>query len=94
MFAEEKLNAVRNYLRGEFPSYAIHDQFDHDRYAQTFRLTQENKIHLVTVSREFLDDHSTSEILKSLERCHISQYFQKESVARVVVTNSGVKLEK
>lgn len=93
MFPEDKLNAVRNYLKSEFPGYTIDDHYDFDRFAQTFRLTLGDKIHLVTVSREFIDDHSVSEISILLQGYNLSQYFKDEKVVRVIVTNSGVKLE-
>jgi len=93
MFPEEKLNVVRNYLRNEFPGYDLHDRYDFDRVAHTFRLTSENKVHLVTVSREFLDDHNASEISSSLEKSQLGNCFQGENILRAIVTNHGIKLE-
>ena len=90
---EEKLNAVRNYLSAEFPDYTIDDLHDFDRIAQTFRLTTKDKIHLVTISREFLDDHSPFEITEILERSSFSKYFQLGDIARIIVTNTGILVE-
>ena len=94
MFSEEKLSAIRNYLKEEFSEHEIADKYDFDREAQTFRLSTKHKIHLVTVSREFLDDHSASEISNILSRSHLNQYFQKENVVRIVVKNSEIRTEK
>jgi hypothetical protein len=89
--SEEKFNVIRNYLSTEFPNYAINDRHDFDRIAQTFRLTTEDEIHLVTFSRKFLDDNSPSQLADILERSSLSKYFQQEGIARVLVTNSGIR---
>lgn len=94
MFPEEKLDSVRKYLNLEFPDYEIGDRYEFDRYAQTFRLTAGEKIHLITFAREFLDDHTASEILNILNERDLKTYFQQEDVVRVVVTNSGVRIER
>jgi hypothetical protein len=93
MFPEEKLSAVRNYLKSEFPDYAVDDQYDFDRVAWTFRLTLKDKIHLVTVAREFIDDHTPSEISNILQKHPLSQHFRQAKVARIVIRNSGIKPE-
>ena len=89
--SEKKFNVIRNYLSTEFPNYAIDDRHDFDRIAQTFRLTTEEKIHLVTFSRGFLDNNSPSQIADILEKSSLSKHFQQEGIARVVVTNSGIR---
>ncbi len=70
------------------------DYYDFDRVAQTFRLMLGDKIHLVTPSRAFIDDHSASEISILLQGYNLSQYFKDERVTRVIVTNSGIEIEK
>jgi hypothetical protein len=90
---EEKLNAVRNYLSAEFPDYAIHDLYESSREAQTFHLTTKDEINLVTVSREFFEDYSSSKIIEVLERSNLSQYFQQKDIARIIVTSSGIVVE-
>ena len=88
---ERKFNVIRNYLSTEFPNYTIDDRHDFGSVAQTFRLTTEDEIHLVTFSRGFLDDNSPSKIADILEVSSLSKYFQQEGIARVVVTNSGIR---
>lgn len=90
---DDKISAVRNYLKTEFPGYTIDDYYDFDRVTQTFRLTVKDKILLVTPSRVFIDDHSPSEISILLQGYNLSQYFKDERVARVIVTNAGVEQE-
>ncbi len=92
MFPEEKLNAVRSYLLSEFPNYSIDDRYDFDRIAQIFRVYND-KIHLLTVSREFIDDHSASEISNILRQRNLGKYFQQKKGARIIVTNSGIRSE-
>ena len=88
---EEKFNVIRDYLSTEFPNYTIDDRHDFDRVAQTFRLTREDKIHFLTLSRQFLDDNSSSQIADILKRRSLNEYFQQEGITRVVVTNSGIR---
>ena len=91
---EEKLNAIRNYLISEFPGYTVNDRYNSDRVVQTFRLAFKDKTHLVDVLRTFIDDSSVSEISNVLERSHLSKYSRREDISRIIVTNSGIKLEK
>jgi hypothetical protein len=93
MMPEGKLNAVRNYLKSEFPGYDLADQYDPDRIAQTFRLTTKDQIRLVTFSREFLDDHNASDISKNLGKLQLARYFQQKNMARTIVTNYGMRFE-
>jgi hypothetical protein len=93
MLSEDKLSVIRNYLRTEFPGFDLEDRYDSDRIAQTFRLDEGQKIHLVTVSREFIDDHTPSEISMILQGSHLKQFFYGEKVTRVLVTSKGIKTE-
>ena len=95
MFSKDKLDAVRVSLKAEFPEYEMADQYDSDRYAQTFRLTKANdqRIFLVTVAREFLDDHEAAEISNILQRTPISGSFRSKHVSRVIISNSGIRGE-
>ena len=92
MEIKNKLNVIRNYLNVEFPGNTVEDQYDFDRTAQTFRIAND-RIHLVTISRAFLDDHDVSEIESYLKGSHLSKYFQREGVNRITVTNSGIRQE-
>lgn len=94
MFPEEKLSVIRNYLRIEFADFDLADQYDFDRIAQTFRLVKDQKIHLITVSKNFIDDHATSELSTHLAISNLKQYFDDEKVSRIVLTKKGIQTEK
>ena len=87
---------MKTYLRAEFPDHEIADKYDSDRVAQTFRLTEENnqRILLITIAREFIDDHDAAGISSFLQSIRISDYFKPEDVYRVIVTNSGINVSK
>ncbi len=93
MLPEEKLSVIRDYLRTEFAGFDLADQYDFDRIAQTFRLVKDQKIHLVTVRRNFIDDHTPSELSTILDRSHLKHYFSDEKISRIVVTQKGVQTE-
>lgn len=96
MFADDKLEAVKNNLKAEFPEYKLADKYDSERFAQTFRLTKENnqRILLITIAREFLDDHDAAGISSILQSTRISDHFKPEGVSRVIVTNLGINVER
>ena len=94
MFPEEKLSVIRNYLRIEFADFDLADQYDFDRIAQTFRLVKDQKIHLITVSKNFIDDHATSELSTHLAISNLKQYFDDKKVSRIVLTKQGIQTEK
>lgn len=91
MLSEEKLRAIRNYLKTEFKDFDLDDAYDFDRIGQTFRLVKGQKIYLVTVRRAFIDDHTPSELSNILKHGHLTQYFLNEKVSRIVVTGKGIQ---
>lgn len=93
MLDEIKLNAVRNYLEANFADYEIEDRYDFDRDAQTFRLIKEKKFCLVTVSSEFLEDHSIDEILIWFDRYSLVKNIQQRNKTRFIVTSRMLRME-
>jgi hypothetical protein len=93
MLNENKLGEIRKYLTQEFKGYELADTYDFDRMAQTFRLVCGKVINLVTVSEEFIEDHSAKQISSILSSSNLSTYFQSKNVSRLIVTTSGLKTE-
>jgi hypothetical protein len=96
MFSAEKINAVKECLKSEFPDHSLHDRFDFDREAQTFRLLQDenSELKLVTVAREFIEDHAAGEISMILNRLQLSDTFQRtKDKNRMIVTSKGITFE-
>lgn len=92
MLDPSKVRAVRSYLQGEFPKQTIHDSYDTKRSAHSFRLDDDTVSHLVTVSREFLDDHRTAEIPSLLSQYGLADMLKGAGRSRVLVTNTGLRI--
>jgi hypothetical protein len=92
-FPENKLNAIRGYLRVEFPDRDLADRYELDRLTQTFRLDDGKRICLVTIAREFIDDHKPDEISRLLNGLQLNNYFNVAKVSRVIIKNKGVETE-
>ncbi|MDL1969823.1 MAG: hypothetical protein LWW94_02400 [Candidatus Desulfofervidaceae bacterium] len=91
MFAEEKLNVIREYLKTKFPDYTVDEGYEFDHSAQTFRLRRRNKMHFVIISEEFIDDREGSKIKTSLQKIPLKKYFHQEGVTCVIITNSSIR---
>jgi hypothetical protein len=94
MFSEEKVEAIRKYLRVEFADYDLADEFDFERHAQTFRLIKDSRICLITVSGSFINDHTTSELSRVLSYGNLKQYFADEKVSRIIITEGKIQIER
>lgn len=92
MFPEDKLRAIREYLGGEFNSNNITDREDFDREAQTFRIDESNRIYLVTVTREFIDDNDAESISSILKRFPLKNRFDDPNVNRIVFAGPGEEI--
>jgi uncharacterized protein len=92
MFPEEKLNAIRDHLRSEFPKHEI--VYDEGLDGIKFRLTYQGKSQLINFEGSFIDDNNPSQISNYLQRNSFSWLLRREDSVEVVVTNSGQKLKK
>jgi hypothetical protein len=89
MLDPSKVRAVLSYLQGEFPEQTVHDSYDTERCAHSFRIDNDSVLYLVTVSREFLDDHGAAEIPSLLRQYALADMLKKAGRSRVLVTNTG-----
>jgi hypothetical protein len=53
----KKLNAIRDFLNAEFENSEVSAIYESDSFAQTFTISEEDKIYLVKIRRSFIDDH-------------------------------------
>lgn len=93
MLDPSKVRAVRSYLQGEFLKKTIHDSYDTERCAHSFRIDDDSVLYLVTVAREFLDDHSAAEIASLLNQYGLADVLKKAGRSRVLVTNTGLRIK-
>ncbi len=90
MFPEEKLNAIRNHLKSEFPDYKI--VYDEGLDGIKFRLTYQGKSHLINFEGSFIDDNDPLGLSNYLQRNSFRWLLGRQDIAEVIVTNSGQKL--
>jgi hypothetical protein len=87
MFPEEKVNAIRNHLKSEFPNHEIVS--DEGLDFVKFRLTSKGKRYLINFEGSFIDDRNPSELANYLQRRPFSWLLHREDSLEVVVTSSG-----
>ncbi|MBI5524434.1 MAG: hypothetical protein HY910_17555 [Desulfarculus sp.] len=93
MFDEEKLQIIRECLRNDFPEYNLADKNDFDRIAWTFRLTTNEKIYLITIGRDYMDDRSASEIKEHLTSFGLRELFNDNKIKRVTLKTNRIEKE-
>ena len=86
MIPEEKVNAVREYFRAEFPAKIIKDRFEESLQVHLFYLSGKSKG--VVLRRRFLETNSVSRILKHLGKTHLSRLL-KQGSSQILVGNDG-----
>lgn len=87
MILEEKLNAVRNYFKAEFPNYTVLDKYEFDYVSQTFCLMGKNKKFTIPIG--FLKGKTPPEIVAFLKINDIGHQLMQEGVTWVIVENDG-----
>lgn len=94
MSSEDKIKAISDFLRSEFQNTEIADKDDFDCYAHTFRISEKERVCLVTVERKVIDDHKVDALPEILRKINLMNHFLDNDVKRVTITDSGVKIEK
>ena len=88
---EERLEAVRNYLREAFPGCELSDQADGIRGAHSFRLTRQGSpAHMLKVSRELLEDNQPAQISAILAHRAAAQALRDAADHRLLLTSHGL----
>ena len=89
--AEERLDAVRRYLHEVFPGWALAEQWDDDREAQTFLLKKPREpVHLLKVARAVLDDCGPRKLAGLLEGHQVANALRKAEKHRLLLTARGL----
>jgi hypothetical protein len=60
---EQKIKAIGNYFKTNFPNEDHADKFDFDRRSYLFRITTKDHVLLASVSEEFIEDNSQETII-------------------------------
>ena len=92
---EGKAGIVREYLRREFPMSMLYEFHEFQRNAQVFEL-QDNHgkvIQLATITAEFLDHHTESELRAWIETHRLAQALRQAGQAGGLVTRAGLQVD-
>ena len=84
-----KIDAVRRYLRTNFPRHDITDK-SRGANGHDFKLSRGGSAYNVTVKRSFLDDHAPEEIGSLLQQWQMERALKKSETAGVIVGNGGL----
>ncbi|MDH3319773.1 MAG: hypothetical protein OEO84_08805 [Betaproteobacteria bacterium] len=89
--AKERLDAVRKYLRQDFPDWALAERWDDDQEAHTFLLKKPREpLHLLKVSRALLDDCGPSKLADLLSGHQVASALRKAEKHRLMLTVRGL----
>lgn len=90
-FAEERLDAVRNYLHQVFPNWALAESWDGDHEAHSFLLKKPREpLHLLKVSRSVLEHFGPKKLAGLLEGHQVAHALRKADKHRLLLTQRGL----
>jgi hypothetical protein len=91
--SKERLDAVRAYLREDFPDWALAESWDGDREAQNFLLKKPREpLHLLKVSRTVLDQCGPRKLAGLLEGHQVASALRRAEKHRLLLTQRGLDL--
>jgi hypothetical protein len=83
---EDCLESIREYLRNAFPDWTVIDALDNGRDAHVFRISRPREpIHVLTVHRQVLEDHTPAELVRLLAERRVAQAMRDAPVHRVLL---------
>jgi hypothetical protein len=89
--AEERLDAVREYLHQVFPDWALAERWDDDHEAHTFLLKKPREpVHLLKVSRTVLDGFGPRKLAGLLEGKQVASALRKAEKHRLLLSARGL----
>ncbi|MEE9912995.1 MAG: hypothetical protein K4571_14880 [Deltaproteobacteria bacterium] len=89
---EQKLKAISNYFKTNFPNEDHAGKFDFDRFSYLFRITTKDHILLASVSEEFIEDNSQETIISKLKDIDICKLLIENPKLKISVTGKGVSI--
>lgn len=89
--AEERLDAVRQYLHAVFPDWALAERWDEDHEAHSFLLKKPREpVHLLKVSRAVLDGCGPRKLAGLLEGHKVAVALRKAEKHRLLLSARGL----
>jgi hypothetical protein len=93
MVDQEKLTAVREYLRKEFAGFTIEDWSESGQKAHLFRVTGERRVHNASIAEDFLNELETGEVESKLRSFTLAEHLREIPDTPIMVTRNGLKLQ-
>ncbi|MEN8250702.1 MAG: hypothetical protein ABFS32_17345 [Bacteroidota bacterium] len=86
---QDKIQAIQDYLKKQFPDADHENKEDVQTMSQLFRIVTEEHVMLASVSRELIDDESAEVIMSRIERWDVVSLLKQHPEETVVVTSKG-----
>lgn len=93
MGAQEKLQAVVDYLQVEFPGAKIEIKFNAAERTHRLNMFHQGKAHCAIVTEAFLQESPADQIAVTLRSFTLAEHLRELGMTPVVVTLEGLKLE-
>ena len=93
MIDQEKLDAVQDYLKSEFPGSEVEMKYEPRERIHVFHVRHEGKSHRAIVVEAFLSFCDAEQIPATLEEFTLAEHLREMGATAVVVTPEGLKLE-
>lgn len=93
MSDQEKLQAVEDYLRTQFPGVKLEVKYEAAERIHRFHILHQEKSHYAIVVEAFLQRCAADKIPATLQAFMLAEHLRDLGVTPVVVTPEGLKLE-
>ncbi|MEK6742509.1 MAG: hypothetical protein AABZ15_02815 [Nitrospirota bacterium] len=85
------LQAIRDYLRENFPADKHDDENDFERCRHKFRIITDDQILLLSISSEFVEDSDSETIIRRLKFLRVIDLLKTNPKSTIVVWQHGAQ---
>jgi hypothetical protein len=93
MIDQEKLNAVKGYLRSEFPGSEVRGKHEPREELHVFEVLHEGRSHRAMILDAFLSFNDVLQIPAILKEFTLAEHLRELGNTPVIVTLDGLKLQ-
>lgn len=86
---QNKIQAIKDYLKTQFPGAGHKTMYDHNRVGQKFIIATKDSVMVLSVSKAMIVDEDPATIISLLERKDVVDILKKHPDNVVVVRASG-----
>ena len=91
MSVEDKKAAIYAYLCEKFPNSEVEQKYDFNLGAQAFKIRLRDRVLLLKVGDEFVEDNAIAEILRQFNLWSLAEILGKETELGVLATQRGLE---